>query len=244
MGSDHNIGGNDMKINIGPYKSDIIPVGSWERRYEFWRRPETCYLPEEEYTKFDKFVFAFFDKLDDLVRPLNRWSNSRKRRVKVHIDYYDVWSADHTLAMIIHPVLVKLKEVKHGYPHVDSEDVPEELRLTPADQEKLEYDGTVDAKHEARWEWILDEMIWTFSQHGLEDDSDQYYHNTDQLEMLFVSTGDENLDSKGMKALEFNHQKDPNKPAYWRDDEGLKKHAERKANGRRLFAKYYESLWD
>jgi len=128
VGSDHNIGGNDMKINIGPYKSDIIPVYSWEKHYEFWRRPETCYLPEEEYTKFDKFVFGFLDKFGDLVRPLNRWANSRKRRVKVHIDSYDVWSADHTLAMIIHPVLVKLKETKHGSPVVDDEDVPENLR--------------------------------------------------------------------------------------------------------------------
>jgi hypothetical protein len=233
-----------MKVNIGPYKSDIIPVRRWEKSYEYWRRPETFYLPEEEYTKFDKLVFAFFDKLSDFVRPLNRWSNNRKRKINVHIDYYDVWSADHTLAMIIHPVLVKLKEVKHGYPHVDDEDVPHGLRFVADDEDKTICDMSSDDKHEARWEWILDEMIWTFGQHGLEDDSNQFYHNVDQLEMLFVPTGDENLDSKGMKALEFNHQKDPSKPAYWRDDEGLKKHAERKANGRRLFAKYYECLWD
>ena len=44
--------------------------------------------------------------------------------------------------------------------------------------------------------------------------------------------------------LGFTHQKDPMKPPYFRDEEGLKKHHERKANGRRLFAKYYESLWD
>jgi hypothetical protein len=143
--------------------------------------------------------------------------------------------------MIIHPVLVKLKETKHGSPVVDDEDVPENLRANKKDHSDYsEEDSTLHA----RWAWVLDEMIWTFGQHGLEDDSDQFYHNTDQLEMLFVSTGDEKLDSKGMKALEFNHQKDPNKPAYWRDDEGLKKHAERKANGRRLFAKYYEALWD
>ncbi len=230
-----------MKVNIGPYKSDIIPVYSWERRYEFWRKPDTYYLPEEEYTWYDKLVFGFLDKINDLVRPLNRWSNNRKRRVKVHIDGYDVWSADHTLALIIHPVLVKLKEIKHGSPVVDDEDVPENLRANKRDHSDYsEEDSTLHA----RWTWVLDEMIWTFGQHGLEDDSDQFYHNTDQLEMLFVSTGDEKLDSKGMKALEFNHQKDPNKPAYWRDDEGLKKHAERKANGRRLFAKYYEALWD
>jgi hypothetical protein len=31
---------------------------------------------------------------------------------------------------------------------------------------------------------------------------------------------------------------------YVADYEGMKKHRERMANGRRLFAKYYESLWD
>jgi len=240
MGSDYNIGGNDMKINIGPYKSDIIPVYSWERRYEFWRRPETCYLPEEEYTKFDKFVFGFLDKFGDLVRPLNRWANSRKRRVKVHIDYYDVWSADHTLGIIIAPVLKKLKETKHGYPHVDDEDVPYALRFVADDEDKTILDMSNDDKHQARWEWVLDEMIWTFGQHGLEDDSDQYYHNSDQLEMISTPTDD----TKKLYSIGFNHQKDPTKPPYWRDDEGLKKHAERKENGRRLFAKYYEALWD
>lgn len=238
MGSDYNIGGNDMKINIGPYKSEIIPVYSWERRYEFWRRPETCYLPEEEYTKFDKFVFGFLDKIGDLVRPLNRWANSRKRKVKVRIDGYDVWSADHTLAIIIHPVLVKLKETKHGSPVVDDEDVPENLRANKKDHSDYsEEDSTLHA----RWAWVLDEMIWTFGQHGLEDDSDQFYHNSDQLEMVTKPADDT---KKSYSILYFNHQKDPTKPPYFRDDEGLKKHAERKENGRRLFAKYYESLWD
>ena len=83
----------------------------------------------------------------------------------------------------------------------------------------------------------MDEMIWAFEQHGDEDDTDQYHHNRDQLEMVFFT-------DDGKKKATFNDQKDPNKPAYFRDDEGLKKHEERKANGRRLFAKYYESLWD
>jgi hypothetical protein len=227
-----------MKVNIGPYKSDIIPVYSWEKRYEYWRRPDTYYLPEEEYTKFDKFVFGFFDKLSDLVRPLNYWANRRGRNIKIHIDNFDVWSADHTLAMIIHPVLVKLKENKHGSPFVDDEDVPDTLKSSAAPPKENEWD-TGDNYH-ARWAWVLDEMIWTFGQHGLEDDSDQFHHNPDQLQMVFK----EATDMKGSKEVTFNHQKDPNKPAYWRDDEGLKKHAERKANGRRLFAKYYEALWD
>lgn len=231
-----------MKIHIGPYRSDLIPVNRWEKRYEYWRRPETYYLPEEEYTKYDKIVFNFFDKLSDLFRPINRWWNNRPRKIKVHIDYYDVWSADHTLSMVIAPTLKKLKEHQHGYPHVYDEDVPEELRMTDEDRKKLEHDGTVDSKHEARWNYILDEMIWAFNQHASQegDDGDsEYYHNIDQLEMVFTP-----IEGKKASELSFNHQKDPTKPPYWRDDEGLKKHHERKRNGVRLFAKYYECLWD
>lgn len=233
-----------MKVNIGSYRGDIVPIRRWEQRYEMWRSGK-LYQDEEDYTWYDKVVYGIFSGLSTLFRPINRWSNSRNRRVKVHIDNYDVWSADHTLAMIIAPTLKKLREIQHGYPHVDNEDVPEELRFTLTDKEKLEWDGTVDSKHEARWNWVLDEMIWAFEQHADHNDNDdQFHHNMDQLEMLFVSTGDEDLDSKGMKSLSFNHQKDPTKPAYWVDHEGKKAHHERMNNGVRLFAKYYQALWD
>lgn len=233
-----------MRVHIGPYRTDLIPVRRWERNYEMWRS-DKYYLDEDEYTWYDKLVFGFFDKLNNLVLPINRWSNNRKRKVKVNIDGYDVWSADHTLAMIIAPTLKKLKEIQHGYPHVDNEDVPEELRFVMTEEEKANWDGSVDDKHEARWNWILGEMIWAFEQHADPyDNDDQFHHNSDQLEMVFVSTGDENLDSKGMKSLSFNHQKDPTKPAYWVDHEGKKAHHERMQNGVRLFAKYYQSLWD
>lgn len=232
-----------MKVNIGPYRSDIIPVRSWERRYEYMRYEQTgnYFFNEKDYKWHDKIVFGFFDKLSDLVLPLNRWSNNRKRKVKIHVDGYDVWSADYTLAMIIHPVLLKLKEQQHGYPHIDNEDVPEELRFEMTEEEKANWDGSVDDKHEARWNYVLGEMIWAFEQHSRDDDTKQFHHNSEQLDMVFKDAPDI---PKGFKELSFNHQKDPSKPAYWRDDEGLKKHAERKANGRRLFAKYYECLWD
>lgn len=225
-----------MKVKIGPYTSDLIPVYGWKRKYEFWRSPERYFLPEEEYTKLDTFVFGFLDKLEDLVRPINHWSNRRKRKIKIHIDYHDVWSAEHTLAMIIAPTLKKLKEVKHGSPSVDNEDVPENLRAYKKDPDDMsEDDSTI---HE-RWMWVLDEIIWTFEQHAMEDDMDQFHHNSDQLEM--VSTP---VEGKKVSELTFNHQKDPNKPAYWVDYDGKDLHNRRKANGRRLFAKYYEALWD
>ncbi len=228
-----------MKINIGPYKSDLIPVRRWERSYEMLRS-DKFYLDEKDYTWYDKIVMGFFDKLSDLVLPINRWANRRKRKVKVHVDGYDVWGADHTLAMIIAPTLKKLKEVQHGYPHVDNEDVPEELRFVMTDEEKANWDGTVDSKHEARWNYVLDEMIWAFEQHADPYDNDaQFHHNSDQLEMVFTKV-------EGMPAstMSFNYQKDPTKPAYWVDREGKEAHHARMRNGVRLFAKYYEALWD
>jgi len=230
-----------MKVYIGPYTSDLIPVRSWENRYEIWRRPKTYYLPEQEYTKFDKIVFGFFDKFSDIVLPLNRWSNNRERKVKVRIDNYDAWSGNHTLGMIIAPTLKKLKKVKHGYPHVHNEDVPKELRFEMTQEQKDNWDGDVDAKHEARWEWILDEMIWAFEQHADPNDGeDQFHHNVDQLDMTFAPYADDS----NYSTLNMNYQKDPSKPAYWVDEEGKMKHHTRKVNGVRLFAKYYESLWD
>jgi hypothetical protein len=55
---------------------------------------------------------------------------------------------DSTLAMIIHPMLVQLKETTHGYPS----------ELT-----------------EERWNEILDEMIWAFEQKNKDDWQDNYY---------------------------------------------------------------------
>jgi hypothetical protein len=50
----------------------------------------------------------------------------------IKIDKWDTWSMDHTLSPIILPMLKQLKEVKHGAPNVEDEDVPEHLRSTSA----------------------------------------------------------------------------------------------------------------
>lgn len=232
-----------MKIYIGPYTSDLIPIRRWENSYEFWRKPDTCYLPEEEYTKIDKIVFGFFDKLKKLVLPLNRWSNNRDRKINIRIDSYDVWSADHTLALVIHPVLVELQKQKQGSPNVDDEDVPENLRSTAAAPKENE--GDTDDNHHLRWEWVLGEMIWAFEQCTDWNHGDSiFHHNVDQLVMTFEKPENEALADKGMNSLKFNHQKDPSKPAYWVDEDGKKAHYDRIKNGHRLFAKYYFGLWD
>jgi len=97
----------------------------------------------------------------------------KNRKVKIHIDSYDTWSMDHTLALIILPMLKRLKETASGSPDVDLEDVPESMRLinhqTYDDQLCFDYYHEPDLQkiqcdvHD-RWRWVLDEMIWAFKQ--------------------------------------------------------------------------------
>ena len=162
----------------------------------------------------------------------------KNRKVEVRIDDYDVWGLDHTLALIIHPALVKLKECKHGDPSVDDEDVPEKLRSTSAPPKENEWD--TDKNWSNRWDWILDEMIWTFEQCSDDDHGDsQFHHNSDQLDIDFDSSDDSEY-----KPLKINRQKDPSKPPYWVDEEGKNAHYDRIKNGLKFFGKYYSALWD
>ena len=80
----------------------------------------------------------------------------KNRAERIEIEPFDTWSMDYTLAMIVLPMLNQLKETKHGAPYVDPDDCPKDLRT----KEQDEY-GTDDT-HFARWDWVLDEMIYAF----------------------------------------------------------------------------------
>lgn len=82
--------------------------------------------------------------------------------VEVQIDPWDTWSMDHTLAHIVLPMLVQLKETKHGAPAVDMIDVPSDLRCNDVESRAYWDKGEVDDKHFDRWDWALDEMIYAF----------------------------------------------------------------------------------
>ena len=148
-----------------------------------------------------------------VLHPQIRW---------VKIDRYDTWSMDHTLAHIIHPMLIQLHETKHGAPFTEDQDVPEELRSTSAGPKENEWD--TDDNHFKRWDWILTEMIWAFYQELRDDDEAEFFDHG------------ESVDSGG----DFNERLGKLKV----DREGLQTHQERKANGFRLFGKYYSALWD
>ena len=99
----------------------------------------------------------------------NWFGYSPKQKTSIKIHKWDTWSMDHTLAPIILPMLVQLKETTHGAPWVDDEDVPEELRSTSTPPKENEYD--TDDFHFKRWDWILGEMIWAFEHKSKEMDA-------------------------------------------------------------------------
>jgi hypothetical protein len=148
---------------------------------------------------------------------LGRYPKGDKdRTVRIRIDKWDTWNMDHTLALLIVPMLKQLKATKHGAPSTDSDDVPEHLKENNTRTE----DG-VDEHHFARWDWVLDEMIWTFEE-MLEGHSKFFDHS--------------GVDDKAPIQEQLNQMKV--------DSDGLQAQEERITNGLRLFGKYYRALWD
>ena len=41
--------------------------------------------------------------------------SSGKRKINIEIDNYDTWNLDHTLALIIYPALLSLKQLSRAY---------------------------------------------------------------------------------------------------------------------------------
>jgi hypothetical protein len=140
----------------------------------------------------------------------------------VKIDRWDTWSMDYTLSHIVVPMLKQLKETKHGSPFVDDEDVPEELKSTSAPPKENDYD--IDENHFKRWDWALNEMIWAFEQ-NLDDKSEEKFFDHAEWDEKEKDFG------KNLHKIKI-------------DQPGLKAHQDRKANGFRLFGKYYSGLWD
>jgi hypothetical protein len=209
-----------MKVKIGNYPNRLachIHTRFMDKKYGYnW--------PEEILWSHEDFVIqAIEDGIQNVYNIFNWiWFDRRTQKVKIRIDRWDTWSMDHTLAPIILPMLVQLKETKHGAPWVAVADVPKELRPTKKQLMDYEKDGTTDPKHFDRWDWVLDEMIWAFEQKCRDHWEEDYYGPY--------------IESKDKRELFGRFE--------WIDDEGRQKHQERMTNGFKLFGKYYENLWD
>lgn len=156
------------------------------------------------------------------------WLNKLYPRVEyVKIDRWDCWSGDKTLSLIILPLLLKIKENKQGAPWTDDEDVPDCLKSTAAPPKENEWD--IDEHWFARWDYILDEMIYAFEQIQKDWEQDFYHGESD---IWFEQQEDKT-------SLMVRGENDTS----WVDYEGLKKEDKRIQQGLLLFGKYYRSLW-
>jgi hypothetical protein len=238
-----------MKVYIGPHRSWVGPYQLAEKIL-FWMdkdKDDRVYnfgewLAHGSVEPEPKFgtgaeILSRKERPNTLLYRFLLWIESkRKRKVKIRIDPYDTWGMDSTLSMIILPMLQQLHATKHGAPLVDDDDVPEHLRSTTAPPRENEWD--TDGNHFLRWDWIMDELIWTFTQ--LHPDCDwEGQYRTGEYDLQSVPCEWDDLGNPSLYELKDG----PNHTAKI-DQEGLKAHQDRINNGLRLFGKYYQGLWD
>jgi hypothetical protein len=148
---------------MGPYPKSPITTFGLYKAYFRWAYPDGKWwdVNEKDYTLRDKIVEKTLNFTDILLWPVNLVllrNFNRERKIQVRIDDYDTWSADYTLAQIIHPLLVKLE--KHGTPYTEREDAPSDTKY---DDEKKTEGNVIEGYCVERWNYILGEMIFAFS---------------------------------------------------------------------------------
>lgn len=95
---------------------------------------------------------------------LGKYKKKKDRKIKIRIDPWDTWSMDHTLALIIIPLLKQLKDTSHGYPadlvRVGGEEYEDQRSFDFYTETLKEYKNYgADC-----WTDILNKMIWSFEQ--------------------------------------------------------------------------------
>jgi hypothetical protein len=237
-----------MKIYTSKYRNHWISPYTMLDYVFFWTDWSKCArdnsirsLEEEsQYVERPDWTEKWADRLTPVSRAV-AWVLDRvhPKIDYVKIDYWDTWSMDHTLSPIILPMLKQLKEKKHGAPFVDDEDVPEELKSTSAPAKANEWD--TDDNHFARWDWVMDEMIFAFN--CKVDDSWEDAFREGEHDILWVP-----VDRDGNEVPKGEHKyyqmKDGPKNTYKCDYDGMRVVEARIQNGFRLFGKYYQGLWD
>ena len=220
-----------MKIYFSKYRDHWISPYKILEKIFFWREIDYDEPIIEKWSDRLMPLSNAYKKIMDFIHPEIRY---------VKIDKWDSWNMDGTLSPIILPLLKQLQATKHGAPNVDDSDVPEELKSTSAAPKVNEYD--TDSNHFKRWDWVMDEMIWTFEQLQPDYDWEEQYHSG-VADFIFVPVDAEgNEVPKGKNTFsEMRHGPNHTFEVDW---DGRKAHQERINNGLRLFGKYYQALWD
>lgn len=223
-----------MKIYISKPRDHWLSPYTILKTVCFWEKDDDVFYDHED-TGTGKYV-RWVNFLDPICRAWKMFLDFVHPEVNyVKIDYWDTWSMDHTLSPIILPMLRQLREVKHGAPFVDDDDVPKELRSTSAPAKENEWD--TDDNHFKRWDWVMDEMIFAF-EHKV-DDSWEDAFRTGEFDHKTVACA---WDKDG-KATMYQWVDGPNH-TYKYDFDSAKLVHDRIQNGFKLFGKYYQNLWD
>lgn len=244
-----------MKVKIGQYKNWFGPYQLAEALCFWAKKTEDEYgcksnpdwvhsfgewlahgfAPDESH--LPKYQRKYEERPTTWLYDLMTWiHNKQKRTVDIKIDKWDTWNMDRTLALIILPMLKQLRATKHGSPFTDDEDVPDHLKASNQPPKENKYD--VDASHDARWDWIVGEMIWAFEQHQPDADWEQQYYSGEHD--VYTEPCEWDADGKP-KMYEMKRGPSDN---FEIDSEGMAAHQKRIDNGFRLFGKYYQGLWD
>ena len=221
-----------MKVKIGKPVNWIGPYQIAEMLM-FWVDKYDC--NDERAHNFGKWLATNKNGEDSWLSRVCQWiHNKKKQKVKVKVDPWDIWGVDDTRSMVILPVLLAYREGINSAPHVDDSDVPEHLRANLGeDQCMLE---NPDDNWHARWEWVVDEIIWTFQQLQPDYDWEEQYRSG-ELDIVWEPV---TMGTSGEKF--YRMCRGPN-DTYTADYDAIKKHRERINNGLRLFGKYYQGLW-
>jgi len=220
-----------MKIYLSNYRYHWISPYTILEHIFFWTDWSKCgrnkgVIEDKDYVDHPEWVERWANRITPISTAIRVVLDFIHPPIKyVKIDRWDTWSMDHTLAHIILPMLKQLNKEKHGAPYTEDDDVPEYLRSHMAQPKENEWD--TDSLHFMRWDWILAEMIWAFEQELKDDDEHQFFDDSE--------CGDEKFpwDKDGQYLSKIKV-----------DNEGLEAHQKRKANGFKLFGKYYQNLWD
>lgn len=223
-----------MKIYIGPYKDWVGPYQIADKLF-FWIEK----YPEDEALE-NRWDYKFHDRfgtwLDSTwVSKACNWYHKKfqKRKIKIRIDNYDTWGMDHTLALIILPMLRQLRADKHGSP---GDMLGFQQTSNSSTQKCFEFyeegdDAAWEAGHQ-QWMEIMDKMIWSFEQIVDDNWEEQYWITEPEIDLS-------------------DHPEDKGKdwqPVRWKvegecDWVARQAHQDRISEGLELFGKYYQGLW-
>lgn len=205
-----------MKVVLGPYTNWVGPYQIAEKLLWWLDKYE-----DDRVHKLGSWLAETKTGDDTWLTKFCTWIYSFKHRQEyVRIDRYDHWNADHTMAIIIAPLLESLKANKHSYGFIDDADVPEQLQSKFGIKED---DYGSDSLAEKRYEWFLDEIIWAFNAHKSDDEHNLFYDHGQPVK------GESLMDSINRIKI---------------DQTGLDAHNKRKQHAFNMFGKYYQTLWD